>query len=233
MSASVNVVGTTAVLKAAVDAGVRRVIFAASSSAYGDAPEPVKAETLPPRPLSPYAVSKLAGEYMLQAFATCYGLETVGLRYFNVFGERQDPTSQYSGVIARFVTTMLRRERPTIFGDGNTSRDFTYVDNVIEANFLAMSAPSYVNGKIINIACGESVTLNELVAMVNSILGTDLEPVYAPKRPGDIRHSRADIRLARDLIGYEPMIPFAVGLRKTVEWYRVNSGLEMELDVTC
>lgn len=217
----VNVIGTTAVLKAAVDAGVRRVIYAASSSAYGDAPEPKKEETILPRPLSPYAVSKLAGEYMLQAFANCYGLETVGLRYFNVFGERQDPSSQYSGVIARFIAMMLRSERPTIHGDGTISRDFTYVQDVVDANFLAMYAPKdRVNGRVINVATGRSITLNQLVMELNRVLGTNLDPIYGPERPGDIHHSCADIRLARELIGYTPSVPFAVGLRKTVEWYR-------------
>lgn len=218
---AVNVVGTTAVLKAAVDAGVRRVIYSASSSAYGNAPESKKAETLPPRPLSPYAVSKLAGEYMLQAFTNCYGLETVGLRYFNVFGERQDPTSQYSGVIAKFISLMLRGERPTINGDGTISRDFTYVQNVVEANFLAVSAPGEnVSGRIINIACGGSITLNQLVAELNGILETNLAPIYGPERPGDIHHSCADICLAQELLGYEPTVSFDEGLRKTVEWYR-------------
>lgn len=227
-STLVNVVGTTTVLKAAVDAGVRRVVYAASSSAYGNVPELLKTETMFPRPLSPYAVTKLAGEYMLQAFASCYGLETVGLRYFNVFGERQDPTSQYSGVIAKFTAMMLRHERPTIYGDGATSRDFTYVQNVVEANFLAMSAPKdKVNGRVINVACGRSITLNQLVDELNRVLGTDLQPIYGPERPGDVRHSCADIRLARELIGYEPKISFDVGLEKTVEWYRSHGNWEL------
>lgn len=226
-STSVNVLGTTTVLKAAVDSGVRRVVYAASSSAYGNAPERLKVETLPPRPLSPYAVTKLAGEYMLQAFSNCYGLETVGLRYFNVFGERQDPTSQYAGVIPKFVSRMLRNERPVINGDGTISRDFTYVRNVVEANFLAATAPNSVSGRVINIACGNKITLMQLVQELNQILKTDLQPIYGPERPGDIHNSCADISLARELIGYRPSVDFATGLRKTVEWYReaVKAGM--------
>lgn len=219
-STIVNVVGTTTVLKAAVDAGVRRVIFAASSSAYGDVPELLKTETMLPRPLSPYAATKLAGEHMLRAFANCYNIETVGLRYFNVFGERQDPLSPYSGVIAKFIGLMLRNQRPVINGDGTISRDFTYVDNVVLANFLAAEAGSDVSGRVLNVGCGGSISLTQLVNELNTILGTDLVPIYGPERPGDVHHSCADIRLAQQVLGYEPVVPFAEGLRRTVEWYR-------------
>lgn len=219
-STSVNVLGTTNVLKAAVDAGVRRFVYAASSSAYGNATELVKSEGLPPRPRSPYAVAKLAAEYMLQAFYTCYGLETVGLRYFNVFGERQDPNSQYSGVVAKFCRMMLQGERPTINGDGTVSRDFTYVRNVVEANLLAAEASPEVSGQVINVACGGSVSLLDLVAALNEILSTDYEPIFGPERSGDVQHSCADITKARKLLGYQPSVNVMDGLRRTMEWYR-------------
>lgn len=219
-SMSVNSIGTTTVLKGAVEAGVRRVVYAASSSAYGNAEEAIKSETLTPKPLSPYAVSKLTGEYLLKAFANCYGLQTVGLRYFNVFGERQDPHSQYSGVIARFCKEMLQGQRPTINGDGLTSRDFTYVANAVAANLLAATAPDYVSGQIMNIACGDSITLLQLVAELNRLLGTDLQPIFAPERTGDVKHSRADIGKASALLGYKPQVDFATGLSRTLNWYR-------------
>lgn len=221
-SASVNVLGTTVVLKAAVDAGVRRLIYAASSSAYGNNPTAVKSEDLPPRPISPYAVAKLAGEYMLQAFANCYPIETVGIRYFNVFGERQDANSQYSGVIAKFCSMMLRGESPTINGDGSTSRDFTYVKNIVQANMLAAEAPSRVSGQVVNVACGGSVSLNQLVNELNSLLGTSLVPTYGPDRKGDVKHSCADIRLANELLGYAPVVGFREGLQYTLDWYRTS-----------
>lgn len=220
-SAAVNVVGTTTVLKAAVEAGVRRVIYAASSSAYGNSPERVKRETLNPKPLSPYAVSKLAGEYMVQAFTYCYNIETVGLRYFNVFGERQDPHSQYSGVIAKFCRMMLQGQRPTIHGDGTTSRDFTYVRNVVDGNMLAAFTPD-VTGEVFNIACGDSISLLELVRHLNRILGTSLEPVFGPARKGDVHFSRADIRKAKEILGYSPRVDFATGLSRTLDWYASN-----------
>lgn len=219
-STDVNVLGTTVVLKASVDTGVRRLVYAASSSAYGNTAEKVKTETIFPRPLSPYAVTKLAGEYMLQAFANCYPIETVGIRYFNVFGERQDPTSQYSGVIAKFCRMMLQGERPTINGDGLTSRDFTYVSNVVDGNLLAASASSDASGRVFNVACGGNVSLNQLVADLNTILGTELTPIYGPERAGDVAHSRADISAAGAVLGYRPMISFEEGLRRTLEWYR-------------
>lgn len=216
----VNVMGTAIVLTAAVRAGVRRVVFAASSSAYGNAPEAKKSEALLPHPLSPYAASKLAGEYLLHAFSSCYPIETVGLRYFNVFGERQDPISQYSGVIAKFTSVMLDGKRPVINGDGTISRDFTYVSNVVDANFLAATAPSRVSGTVYNVACGHSISLTELVQQLNEIIGTDIEPIYGPARPGDIHSSCADISLARRELGYEPTVGFSEGLERTVEWYR-------------
>jgi len=221
-STSVNVVGAVTVLKAAVDAGVRRLVYAASSSAYGNAQEKLKVETLCPKPRSPYAVTKLAGEYMLQAFSACYPIETVGLRYFNVFGERQDPSSQYSGVIAKFSKAMLQGERPTIYGDGTTSRDFTYVANVVEANLLAGGAPAEVNGHIMNAACGDNISLLQLVSQLNEILGTTLEPLFGPERAGDVQHSCADIAKAKALLGYQPRVDFASGLRRTVDWYAAN-----------
>lgn len=217
---AVNVLGTTIVLRKAVEAGVRRVIYAASSSAYGNNPAAVKSEDLRPDPISPYAVSKLAGEYMLQAFAHCYPIETVGIRYFNVFGERQDASSQYSGVIAKFCRMMLSGQPPTIYGDGTTSRDFTYVRNVVHANMLAIEAGSAASGKVVNVACGGSISLNQLVDELNAILGTALSPVYGPERPGDVKHSCADIRLAHELLGYRPIVSFREGLERTLDWYR-------------
>lgn len=224
-STRVNVVGITTVLKAAVDAGVRRLVYAASSSAYGNTLEKVKTETIFPSPRSPYAVTKLAGEYMLQAFAACYPIETVGLRYFNVFGERQDPNSQYSGVIAKFCRMMIEGDRPTINGDGETSRDFTYVQNVVEANLLAATAHSSVSGQIFNAACGGNVTLNQLVDQLNALLGTELEPMYGPERGGDVKHSCADIRKAVEFLGYKPSVGFAEGLERTLNWYRAGMGV--------
>jgi len=223
-SAAVNVVGTTTVLKAAVYTGVRRVVYAASSSAYGNSPERIKREALRPQPLSPYAVTKLAGEYMLQAFASCYPIETVGLRYFNVFGERQDPHSQYSGVIAKFCKMMIRGQRPTIYGDGTTSRDFTYVQNVVYGNMLAACTPK-VSGEVFNIACGDSISLLELVEQLNRILGTSLEPVFGPSRKGDVRLSRADIGKAQEMLGYSPSVDFAIGLSRTLDWYASHASL--------
>lgn len=215
-----NVLGTVVLLKAAVDAGVRRVIYAGSSSAYGNCAEDPKVETIVPRVLSPYAASKLAGESLLQAFSSCYGLETIVTRYFNVFGERQDAASQYSGVIAKFCKCMLANESPVIFGDGLHSRDFTYVGNVVAGNLLAADADAeLVSGEVLNIACGGSITLNKLVDAINQILGSDLRPRHEPGRVGDIRHSRADIRKAQRLLGYNPGIVFGEGLRRTIDWY--------------
>ncbi len=215
-----NVLGTVELLKQAVDAGVRRFIYAGSSSAYGNCNAELKAESIRPSVLSPYAASKLAGESLLQAFHHCYGLETVVTRYFNVFGERQDASSQYSGVIAKFIRQMIRGEVPTINGDGTHSRDFTYVANVVEGNILAATGQAQsVSGEVFNVACGGNITLCTLVEELNEILERQIEPNFGPPRAGDIQHSRADITKARKLLGYEPMIRFGDGLRKTVHWY--------------
>lgn len=216
-----NVNGTFNVLMAARDAGVKRVIFAASSSAYGETERLPKEETMLPSPLSPYAAAKVMGEYYCQVFTRVYGLATVSLRYFNVFGPRQDPSSPYSGVISKFVTSLLADEAPTIFGDGEQSRDFTYIDNVVEANLRAAESEAAV-GEIINVAIGERITLNQLLAELQQIIGTDLKPVYAEARAGDVRHSLADITRARKLLGYEPLVGLAEGLQRTVTWYREN-----------
>ncbi|HEX5472469.1 MAG TPA: SDR family oxidoreductase [Lacipirellulaceae bacterium] len=213
------VTGTVTLLDVARRCGVRRIVFGGSSSAYGDQPTPAKHERLLPAPLSPYAAAKLAGEFYCQAFTATYGLETVTLRYFNVFGPRQDPKSQYAAVIPKFITEMVAGRRPTIFGDGKQSRDFTYVDNVIRGNLLAADAPAAV-GRTINVACGKSYDLLQLVDGINGALGTKIQPVFEPARVGDVRESLADIGLARDLLKYEPTIGFEEGLRRAVEYYR-------------
>ena len=215
---------TLNLLLAARDAGARRVIYAGSSSAYGDTPTLPKHEEMMPDPISPYAVAKLAGEHYMRSFVRVYGLETVVLRYFNVFGPYQDPGSPYSGVLAVFCRRMLAGEQPTIYGDGQQSRDFTYIDNVVEANLLATDAPAEkVSGQVMNLATGARITLNETFAILRELTGYRGEPAYAPPRAGDIRDSLADIRRARELLGYEPRIDFREGLRRTVEWYR-NGG---------
>ena len=213
------VTGTLNVLIAARDNGVKRVVYAASSAAYGDQPGDAKVETMRPAPISPYGVAKLAGEYYAAAFTRSFGLETVSLRYSNVFGPRQDPSSTYAAVIPKFITTMLRGEGPTIFGDGTQTRDFTYIDNVVHGNLLACTAPEAV-GETINLAAGGRIVINDLVAHLNAIIGADLAPIFAAERPGDIKHSRASIDKAGALLGYEPIVDFAEGLRRTVEWYR-------------
>ncbi len=211
--------GTLKVLIAARDAGVRRVVYAASSSAYGDIDGDYKVEIMPPRPMSPYGVAKLTGEFYCQTFTQVYGLETVCLRYFNVFGPHQDPTSQYAAVIPLFITAMLDDQRPTIYGDGHQSRDFTYIDNVVHGNLLAASAPR-ASGEVINLATAGRVTLLELVHKINHLLGKQIQPHHHDPRPGDIRHSRASIAKARELLGYEPVVSFDDGLARTLEWYR-------------
>jgi len=215
----VNARGTLNLLIAARDAGVKRVVYASSSSIYGDSPALPKTEGMRPAPKSPYAASKLAGEHYCQAFYQVYGLETVILRYFNVFGPNQDPTSQYAAVIPKFVTAMLRGERPVIYGDGLQSRDFTYVTNVIRANLLAAKAEG-VAGEVFNIACGKRYNLLELVAVINRILGTDLAPIHTAPRPGDVRHSQADISKAERMLGYRVEVEFEEGLKRIVEWYK-------------
>ncbi|HIE53210.1 MAG TPA: SDR family oxidoreductase, partial [Armatimonadetes bacterium] len=214
-----NVTGTLNLLLAARDAGVKRVVYAGSSSAYGDTPTLPKHEAMPPAPLSPYAASKLAGEYYCRVFHKVYGLETVVLRYFNIFGPRQDPTSQYAAVIPKFITALLRGDLPTIYGDGEQSRDFTYVRNVVEANLLACTAPAAV-GEVINVATGTRFTINELFARLRELCGCEVEPLYAPPRPGDVRHSQADIGKAERLLGYRPVVSFREGLKLTVDWFR-------------
>ena len=214
-----NVVGTHNMLMAAHDGGVRRFVFAASSSAYGAGEELPKRESLPVLPVSPYAAAKAAGELLASTFYRAFGLQTVSLRYFNVYGPRQDPSNQYAGVIAAFASRMLRGKPPVIYGDGTQSRDFTYVENVVQANLLAAEAPA-LGGEVVNVGCGQAVDLNHMVADFNAVLGTDLEPVYEPTRAGDVMHSLADIKAARDLLGYEPRVPFAEGLRQTIDWYR-------------
>ncbi|UCG57665.1 MAG: SDR family oxidoreductase [Phycisphaerales bacterium] len=212
---------TFTLLLAARDAGIRRFVYAASSSAYGDTPTLPKVETMCQRPLSPYAAAKLAGEHYCAAFSEVFGLETVSLRYFNVFGPHQDPTSQYAAAIPAFVTAILKDQPPTIYGDGEQSRDFTYIDNVVEANLLAARAAK-TSGEVVNIACGEAVTVNAIIEMINEIVGKDVKPVYTNPRPGDVKHSLADITAARNLIGYKPLVPFRQGLEKAIDWYRDN-----------
>jgi len=212
-----NVDGTLAVFLAARDAGVSRVVYVSSSSVYGDSPTLPKQEDMPIRPLSPYAAHKAMGEFYGRLFSELYGLETVGLRYFNVFGPRQDPSSVYSGVISRFTMLIKAGEAPTIFGDGETSRDFTYIANVVDANLKAAKAPKEkVTGKVINIASGTATSLNELLAELNGLLGTDITPKYEDFREGDIKHSLADISRAKDLLGFSPVVSFTEGLEKTV-----------------
>ena len=213
--------GTLNVLIAARDAGLKRLIYAASSAAYGDQAGEAKVESMSPAPISPYGVAKLTGEYYTAAFSHSYNLETVSLRYFNVFGPRQDPSSTYAAVIPKFITSMLRGERPTIYGDGTQSRDFTYIDNVAHGNLLACTAPN-ATGETINLAGGGRIHINDLVAQLNTIMGTSLAPIHQAERPGDIKHSRADIAKARDLLGYAPIFSFEEGLRRTVEWYRAR-----------
>ena len=216
-STAVNVEGTLNVLLAARDAGVRRVVFASSSSVYGDAPGMPRRESQPVAPLAPYAVSKLAAEQYCMVAHRVFGLETVALRYFNVFGEYQDPLSGYAAVIPKFIRIMLDGERPTIFGDGEASRDFTHVENIVEANLAAATEPTAA-GRVMNIAIGSSHTLNELVRTLRRLLDSDIEPDYAPHRPGDVSESLADVSLARELIGYEPSVAFEQGLQRTIAW---------------
>lgn len=216
-----NVDGTVHLLIAARDAKVKRVVYAASSSAYGDTPTLPKHEGMLPNPISPYAVAKLTGEYYMNSFYRCYGLETVCLRYFNIFGPRQDPSSPYSGVLAKFISQMLNGEQPTIFGDGKQSRDFTYIDNAVHANLLASRAPAQdVAGQVFNVAIGKRADLNETFRLLKKIIGCAGDVKYGPERAGDVRHSLADLTRAEKLLGYKPQIDFEEGLRRTVEWYR-------------
>jgi nucleoside-diphosphate-sugar epimerase len=216
-----NVDGTFHVLEGARAAGVRRIIYAASSSAYGDQPMLPSKESMLPMPISPYAVQKLTGEYYMGSYWQVYGLETVSLRYFNVFGPRQAADSPYSGVLAKFIQQMLEGIRPTIFGTGEQGRDFTYIDNVVSANLLACAAPAArVAGRVFNIACGGQYTLNEIYYVLAKLIGYELPPLYGPPRTGDILHSQADISAAAKAFAYRPEVGVEEGLERTVEWYR-------------
>ncbi len=213
------VTGTLHVLEAARKGGVRRVVYASSSSIYGDIDGDAKVETMPPQPKSPYGAAKLAAEYYCRVFTDTYGLETVSLRYFNVFGARQDPTSEYAAVIPKFITQMLDGQPPVIYGDGTQSRDFTYIDNVVEGNLLAARTPG-AGGEYLNLATGRRVTLLELVGKLNALLGTDYAALHEPERKGDIKHSQASIDKAAALLDYAPVVDFETGLARTVSWFR-------------
>lgn len=216
-----NIDGTFNVLEGARAAGVKRVVYAASSSAYGNQPGFPRVESMSPQPISPYAVQKLNGELYMQSYWRVYGLETVCLRYFNIFGPRQVPDSPYSGVMARFILQMLRGEQPVIFGDGEQGRDFTYIDNVVTANLLSLSSPAtLVAGRVFNVACGERHTLNETYNILATLLGFSRPCMHGPERDGDVRDSLADISAAREALGYSPQVGFEEGLRRTVAWYR-------------
>lgn len=219
----INVDGTVNVLVAARDAKVKRVVFAASSSAYGETPELPKLESMQPAPISPYGVTKLVGELYAQNFGRCYGLENVSLRYFNIFGPRQDPGSPYSGVLARFCACFLEGTQPVVFGDGEQSRDFTFVENAVQANLLACEAPN-VSGRTFNVGIGSRYTLNQTLQLLARIAGKTLEAKYDPPRDGDIRDSLADISQARACLGYDPQVSFEEGLRRTFEWYRATQA---------
>lgn len=227
-----NITGTLSVLVAARDAKVRRVLFAGSSSVYGDTPTLPKTESMAPRPISPYGVMKYVGEMYMQLFTQLYGLETIVLRYFNVFGPRQDPSSEYSGVLSKFITAMLGGTQPVIYGDGEQSRDFTFVQNVVDANLLAGESTQGV-GEVINVAVGQRHSLNDILGMLKRILSTQVGARHEAPRPGDIQHSQADITRARSALKYEPKVDFETGLRQTVEWYRsemIKAGVKV---VTC
>ncbi|HLY61068.1 MAG TPA: SDR family oxidoreductase [Terriglobia bacterium] len=222
-SNAVNVDGTLNVLVAARDAKAKRVVFAASSSAYGDNPILPRVETHEPRPLSPYALMKLTGEYYCKVFTNIYGLETVSLRYFNIFGPRQNPNSPYTGVLSLFNAAYIRGTTPTVYGDGEQSRDFTYVSNVVDASLRACTSAG-ASGGVFNIGVGEQYSINQVIAMMNKIFGREVRPNYAPARKGDVRESLADIARARAVLGYAPIVSFEDGLRRTVEWYRAALG---------
>ena len=220
-SNDVNIAGTLNVLIAARDAGVQRVVYAASSAAYGNTPTLPKVETMTPDPLSPYAVAKLAGEQYMKVFTQLYDLSTISLRYFNVFGPRQDPTTQYAGVIAKFTTCALERKPFPVFGDGQQSRDFTYVENAVLANLLAAEAElDSKHSPLMNIAYGERTTLNQIIDMLNELTGQNLPAQYGPERAGDVRDSHASLERARQILGYKPTVDVLEGLRQTLEWYR-------------
>jgi len=224
LSDAINVGGTVSILVAARDAGVRRVVFAASSSAYGDTPELPKRETMTPNPKSPYAAQKLVGEHYMRIFFEVYGLETVSLRYFNVFGPKQDPASMYAAVIPRFITSVRSGKPPTVYGDGLQTRDFTYIDNVVQANLAASQAPRQACGKTFNIACGERISLLDILEIVYGLAGRRVAPNFEPSRPGDVRDSLADISLAQGLLGYDPKVAFPVGLSRTFDFFRGSAA---------
>jgi nucleoside-diphosphate-sugar epimerase len=218
-----NVDATLNVLVAARNARVRRVVYAGSSSAYGNTPTLPKREDMPPNPLSPYALQKLVGEHYMQLFTRLYGLETVTIRYFNVFGPRQDPSSPYSGVISVFAKALLADKAPTIYGDGEQTRDFTYIANVVDGVLRAVTAPGAA-GAVVNVATGSRISLNQLFDVMRTLTGSQVEVIYGPPRAGDVKDSLADIRLARTLLGYEPSVPFEEGIRRTIDWYRGALG---------
>ncbi|MBX3211003.1 MAG: SDR family oxidoreductase [Labilithrix sp.] len=219
-----NVQGTTVVLDAARHAKVRRLVFAASSSAYGDTPTLPKVETMTPAPLSPYAISKLTGEQLLKVFSALYGIETLSLRYFNVFGPRQDPNSQYAAVIPNFIKAAMAKTRPTVFGDGEQTRDFCFIDNTVNANLLAAGTKNKLTGQVVNIACGERISLNTLLEHISAESGHELDAIYEPTRAGDVRDSLASIDAARELIGYEPTVDVRAGLEKTYAAFKAAYG---------
>jgi nucleoside-diphosphate-sugar epimerase len=219
-----NVQGTTVVLDCARHEKVRRVVFAASSSAYGDTPTLPKIETMTPSPRSPYAISKLTCEHLLTVFASIYGMETLSLRYFNVFGPRQDPTSQYAAVLPNFITAAMEKKSPTVFGDGEQTRDFCFIENTVSANLLAATTSNKLSGQVVNIACGERISLNQLLGQIGEVTGTKLDPTYLPTRAGDVRDSLASIDAARALIGYEPTVLLRAGLVKTVAAFKEMYG---------
>ena len=224
----VNVDGTLNILVAARDNKVKRVVFAASSAAYGETPTLPKAESMQPQPISPYGVTKYVGELYAYAFGRCYDLENVSLRYFNIFGPRQDPNSPYSGVLSKFCTAFLEETQPVVYGDGEHTRDFTYVDNAVQANLLACEAPS-ASGRVFNVGTGSRVSLNQTLQLLQRISGKQLEAKYEPPRDGDIRDSQADIQSAREFLGYEPAVMFEEGLERTFEWYRAQSAKEASI----
>jgi nucleoside-diphosphate-sugar epimerase len=218
-SNAVNVGGTLNILLAAREKGVKRVMYAASSSVYGDTPTLPKHEEMPPNPLSPYALQKHVGEHYCRLFYQLYGLETISLRYFNIFGPKQDPNSLYSAVIPKFIDALLQGRPPIIFGDGEQSRDFTYIENVVQANILAMSA-EHLHGEAINIACGQRISLNQLLIVLKEIIGSKQSPIYQDPRKGDVKHSLADIRKGKEIVNYEPKVGIEIGLKKTVEFFQ-------------
>lgn len=219
-SNEVNICGTLNVLESAREAKIKRVVYAASSSAYGDTPTLPKIETMKPDPLSPYAITKLTGEYYMKVYYELYGLETICLRYFNVFGPRQDPKSDYAAVIPKFISKILNNENPIIFGDGKQSRDFCFIENVVDANIKSLSAPKEACGRVYNIACGKRIDLLELVEIINKYLGKNLKPIHNEARAGDVKHSLADISLAQKYIGYNVLVNVEEGLAKTIEWFK-------------